>query len=121
MATVDDAADAFTFGDAHLFDLVIEVLHEVLAGWRRWRSRWRRGGSARTSGGALRPGPRRRSAGQRVLATRVNRIAGPARHEVVGERHVLVEERRAAGELIGSVVLEDGPDDRSLRKRQRRR
>jgi hypothetical protein len=89
MAGVHDAGDAFPFGGAEFIGHQTHVPHGI----RTWRRRGRSTRASREGRKTIRgPGGTRRCAEPRV--------------EVRRQRHVLVEKRRAASQLLGLVVFE---------------
>ena len=108
VAAVDDAGEvAVARGGLHFRGHQVRVAHDVRAGRRR-----------RTATRAAAP---RGCGRQTVRGANRRRRREKSRHEVGRELHVFVKQRRAAGEILGRVVLEDGADDRAFGERRRGR
>src|SRR5882724_5850086 len=103
MPAVDDAAYALALGDGQLFRHQIEILHEERTRGRRRRTAGATAGSC--SGTTASASSTARGSRHRRGGARLRGVAAPPRHEVVGEIQVLVEQRRAAREILGRVVL----------------
>ena len=103
---------------AELLGHQIDVPHGIRA-WRRRSTRASCATSAwRRASGASRPA--RAGTGRRTIRGPCGgRGRGKPGHEIRSQRHVLMEQRGAAGQLLGRVVLEDRSDDRAFRKRGR--
>ena len=104
--------DALAFGGGQFLGHEIGVLHE-----ERRRRRGRRSRGAASGARPLRPAaPRPASAPRRVRGARLGGELHPPGQEIGRNRHVLVEERRAARQFLGRVVLQHRADDGALRE-----